>query len=154
MNPLLQILGRLLTDEPFRTALRANTETALSQYGFVLTARQHEIAANIAHSLRSGRLDAAVAAVIPECPIWPCPEMRHTLWQILGGMLVHQSFRTAVIENRSARLSRDGYLLTPHHEEILSRIVTSFVTGRMDDAVQAVSDECPVWPCPDPLMQA
>lgn len=152
MNPLLQIVGRLMTDNAFATALQANPAAALSSYGYTLTPAQMTIASNIAASLQQGRLTDGRIAVNNECQVWPCNMMAQTLWQVLGDMLVHSSFREAMKADRAAALSERGYVLTPSHDEIAARMVASFQSGAVNNAVANVASECPVWPCNDPLM--
>lgn len=152
MNPVLQILGRLLADASFRTAAVSNLPAALSSYGYVLTARQSEIVANIVTSFASGRLDQAAADVNALCPFWPCHAMRDTLWQILGGMVVNLEYRTAMRASWREQLSLDGHLLTTNEGAIMDSIVGSFNQDKLDKTVAAISAECPFWPCSDPLM--
>jgi hypothetical protein len=153
MKPVLEILGRLLSDSSFRAAFMNNYESALSSSGYVLTAAETAIAANIATSAGEGALNVAFEQVAAQCPNWPCGRMRQALWQIFGGMMVDGEFRDALLAARVSRLSRDGYVLTPDHDAVLVQIVVSFSSGALNGAVAAVAASCPNWPCGDPLMK-
>ena len=129
MKPVLQILGRLLTDAAFRSALIANKAQALDRYGYVLTAHQDAIVVNILASVERGALSTAFAEFQIICPHWPCHEMKDTLWQIVGGMMVNADFRASIKSNWQARCSLGGYLLSEHHHGIMANIVVSFTNG-------------------------
>lgn len=154
MKPVLQILGRLLTDTSFRSALVANKAQALDHYGYVLTAHQDAIVVNILTSVGNDALKPAFMEIPGVCPHWPCDEMKDTLWQVLGGMMVDEEFRASTISDWSGRLSRGGYLLTPHHQTIMRNIVASFRDGSLSKSTDAVAASCPHWPCNDDAMTA
>lgn len=154
MKPVLQILGRLLTDPSFRSALTANKAQALDLYGYVLTPHQDAIVDNILDSVRRGALDAAFLEFQGGCPHWPCYGMKDTLWQILGGMMTNAEFRASVKSDWRARVSLSGYVLSEHDQTIMARIVESFNGNSLSQSEAAVAAECPHWPCNDPALEA
>ncbi len=154
MKPVLQILGRLLADPVFRSAITANKAQALDRYGYVLTPRQDAIVVNILASVSRGALDAAFVEFQGVCPHWPCHDMKDTVWQILGGMMTNADFRASVKSNWQARCSLGGYVLAEHHQTIMASIVKSFNDGELSQSEAAIAAECPHWPCNDSALEA
>ncbi len=75
--------------------------------------------------------------------------MNKPVLQILGAMLLHQSFREEMKINPTGTAEIYGYTLTPAEWEVAFNIVKSFQDGEMDDAIENVRSECPHWPCND-----
>lgn len=154
MKPVLQIFGRLLTDAAFRSAMTDNKAQALDKYGYALTPHQDAIVANILESVARGALNNAFAEFQVICPHWPCHDMKDTLWQIVGGMMVNADFRASVKSNWQARCSLGGYLLSEHHQGIMANIVSSFNDGSLSKSEASMAAECPHWPCNDSALEA
>lgn len=75
-----------------------------------------------------------------------------TLLHLLGGMLVDQGFREAMIADPEATLDAHNFGLSAHDKEIALHMVKSFDEDKLDDAIARVGAECPYWPCSDSSM--
>jgi hypothetical protein len=80
--------------------------------------------------------------------------MNKPVLQILGAMLLHETFQEEMEANSTNTAERYGYALTSAEWQVALKIVQSFKDGELDDAIENVREKCPVWPCNDGALEA
>jgi hypothetical protein len=83
--------------------------------------------------------------------------MSYPLFTVFGAMLINENFHRSMMRGRKegdaalkAALRKHVIGMSTREFEILKRMLDSFERGAMDEPINRIRAECPVWPCPEP----